>query len=155
MNKPSAAQLTNRTMPSCTIIPVLVYPSLPEAIKWLTQVAGFKERWRVGNHRAQLTLGEDTIAISEYPHKALVSNDAWFGSGPVTHSMLVRVANVMSHYEHVIKKGAYIVQRLADFPYGERQYSVKDTGGHIWTFSQSIADLAPEDWGGTTATGDL
>jgi hypothetical protein len=37
-----------------------------------------------------------------------------------------------------------------DFPYGERQYSVEDLAGHRWTFTQAIADLAPEDWGGTS-----
>lgn len=35
-----------------------------------------------------------------------------------------------------------------DFPYGERQYSAEDVGGHGWTFSQSIADVDPSIWGG-------
>ena len=35
-----------------------------------------------------------------------------------------------------------------DFPYGERQFTVTDLAGHRWTFSQTIADVAPEDWGG-------
>ena len=34
---------------------------------------------------------------------------------------------------------------------GERGYTAEDLGGHRWTFSQSIADVAPESWGGTTA----
>jgi hypothetical protein len=33
----------------------------------------------------------------------------------------------------------------------ERQYHAEDLGGHQWTFSESIADVAPEEWGGTTA----
>jgi uncharacterized glyoxalase superfamily protein PhnB len=32
----------------------------------------------------------------------------------------------------------------------ERQHSVEDSGGHQWTFSQSIADVAPEEWGGVS-----
>jgi uncharacterized glyoxalase superfamily protein PhnB len=35
-----------------------------------------------------------------------------------------------------------------DCPYAERQYTVEDPGGHRWTFSQTIADVAPEEWGG-------
>ena len=35
-------------------------------------------------------------------------------------------------------------------PTGERQYNATDIGGHHWTFSQSIADVAPEEWGGTS-----
>jgi uncharacterized glyoxalase superfamily protein PhnB len=38
--------------------------------------------------------------------------------------------------------------RRRDYPYGERQYSAVDVGGHHWTFSESIADVDPADWGG-------
>jgi uncharacterized glyoxalase superfamily protein PhnB len=44
--------------------------------------------------------------------------------------------------------GAAIVREPADYPFGERQYSCRDLGGHLRTFSQSIADIAPADWGG-------
>ncbi|MDQ3400594.1 MAG: hypothetical protein M3470_06310 [Chloroflexota bacterium] len=47
-----------------------------------------------------------------------------------------------------VKVGARILQPPTDFPYGERQYTVVDIGGHRWTFSQSIADVDPGDWGG-------
>ncbi len=39
-----------------------------------------------------------------------------------------------------------------DQPFGERQYSVVDPGGHLWTFTESVAELRPEDWGGNTVT---
>ena len=35
-----------------------------------------------------------------------------------------------------------------DFPYGERQYTAIDYSGRAWTFSESIADVDPRDWGG-------
>ncbi len=43
-----------------------------------------------------------------------------------------------------------IVMEPSDFPFGERQCSVPDPWGHHWTFSQTIADMAPEDWSGET-----
>jgi uncharacterized glyoxalase superfamily protein PhnB len=43
-----------------------------------------------------------------------------------------------------------ILAEPADFPYGERQCTVQDPWGHRWTFSQTISDVAPEDWGGQT-----
>jgi uncharacterized glyoxalase superfamily protein PhnB len=61
----------------------------------------------------------------------------------------VRVADADSHYEHAKRCGAHIRHIPESYPFGERQYSVVDPGGHIWTFSQSIADVTPEDWGGT------
>lgn len=44
--------------------------------------------------------------------------------------------------------GARILSPPTDFPYGERQYNAEATGGHRWTFSQSIADVDPATWGG-------
>ena len=41
-----------------------------------------------------------------------------------------------------------------DFEYGERQYTVQDPAGHQWTFSETLADVAPEDWGGTSVAQD-
>jgi uncharacterized glyoxalase superfamily protein PhnB len=38
-------------MPSCTVIPVLAYEELAEAIDWLCGAFGFTERWRAGSHR--------------------------------------------------------------------------------------------------------
>jgi len=32
--------------------------------------------------------------------------------------------------------------------YGERQYGAEDPSGHQWTFSETLADVAPEEWGG-------
>lgn len=43
---------------------------------------------------------------------------------------------------------ARILHPPTDYPYGERQYEVEDLAGHRWTFSQTIADVAPEEWGG-------
>ena len=37
-----------------------------------------------------------------------------------------------------------------DFEYGERQYTAEDHAGHQWTFSETLADVAPEEWGGET-----
>ncbi len=136
----------NRSMPACTIIPVLGYTDIQAAIEWLTNTFGFKERWRVGNHRAQLMLDEGAIAISELPEE---SEDHL--PKPQTQSLMVRIDDVHKHHDHVASLGARIILPPHDYPYGERQYTTVDLGGHIWTFSQTIADVAPEDWGGVSA----
>jgi uncharacterized glyoxalase superfamily protein PhnB len=63
---------------------------------------------------------------------------------------MVRVEDVNGHHEHARSSGAQILQSPTDYPYGERQYTVEDLGGHHWSFSQSIADVAPEEWGGVS-----
>ena len=63
---------------------------------------------------------------------------------------MVRVENVDAHYQTALAAGAGILSEPADHPYGERQYTVTDLAGHRWMFTQSIADVAPEDRGGST-----
>src|SRR3954465_12221774 len=132
---------SNRTMPMCTVIPELVYEDVGEAIDWLCDKLGFAVRWRAGDHRAQLSFAGGTVAITEpRTSKALTGRQ----------SLMVRVDDAHAHHDRARDRGATVIRAPEDFPYGERQYTVEDLGGHHWTFSQSIADLAPEAWGGTT-----
>ena len=68
----------------------------------------------------------------------------------ITHSVTVRVAGVQTQWEQAVREGATVVMESTEFPFGERQFTVQDPWGHRWTFSQTIADAAPEDWGGET-----
>ena len=69
----------------------------------------------------------------------------------VNQYVTVHVEEVDRHFEHAKQFGATIVRPPTDMPFGERQYTVEDPGGHRWTFSQSIADVAPGDWGAKTS----
>jgi uncharacterized glyoxalase superfamily protein PhnB len=64
---------------------------------------------------------------------------------------MIRVEDADAHCARARALGAEIVREPATFQYGERQYSVRDFSGRTWVFTQSVADKAPEDWGGTTA----
>ena len=126
-------------MPASTVIPVLGYADLDEAIAWLRDTFGFSERWRAGSHRAQLAVGDGAVALTER------------GGEPQPAEVMVRIAGVDAHHARARELGAEILREPADHPYGERQYTVEDPGGHRWTFSETIADVAPEEWGGVSA----
>jgi uncharacterized glyoxalase superfamily protein PhnB len=64
-------------------------------------------------------------------------------------SIMVRVTDVDKHFETVKRFGAQIITPPTDYPYGERQSTVIDLGGYRWTFTQTIADVDPSDWGGS------
>jgi uncharacterized glyoxalase superfamily protein PhnB len=132
--------LKNRSMPQCTVIPVVAYADLGKAIDWLCDVFGFTVRVRIGDHRAQLNVGDGAVVLRQ----------ADKGAAELGDSVMVRLEDVDGHYEHAKQRGARIVESPTDFPYGERQYTVEDFAGREWKFSQSIADVAPEDWGGTS-----
>ncbi len=134
------ANRSNRSMPEAVIIPELAYPDVHQAVDWLCRTFGFSERLKIGDHRSQLSYGKGAIVVT-HQRKQVSSADS-------THSIMVRVADVNAHYQHTRESGARIVSSPKDNPYGERQYTVEDPGGHIWTFSQSIADIDPAAWGG-------
>ncbi len=133
-------------MPPGAIIPVLVYDDVAAAVAWLCEAFGFKERLRIGDHRAQLTLGEESVVVAARPARAAGAPEPL--PGEVTHSIMVRVADVDAHYERVRQHGGRVLGPPETYPFGERQYTVEDPGGHHWTFSQAVADVAPEAWGG-------
>jgi len=136
--------LTNRSAPPATVTPVLIYPDVRKAVAWLEQAFGFRERVRIGeDHRAQLRLGDGALIVADTGGERGAP-----AGGPVTHSVLVRVEDARAHCERARAHGARILMEPTDFEYGERQYHAEDLAGHRWTFSQTLADVRPEDWGG-------
>jgi uncharacterized glyoxalase superfamily protein PhnB len=134
----------NRSVPPTTVIPVLVYPDVREAVAWLCAAFGFVERLRIGeNHRSQLRFGDGAVIVAE-----ALGDRRPPGPGEATHSVTVRVADARAHCERARDHGARILMEPADMPFGERQYNAEDFAGHQWTFSETLADIAPESWGG-------
>ena len=131
---------TNRSIPNATIIPVLGYADVHEAAAWLCRAFGFRRRLIIGDHRIQLVYGNG----------AMVASDAGAESGErlPRQSVMVRVDDADAHHAQAVAAGAHIVREPASWPYGERQYSAMDIGGHLWTFTQTIADADPASWGG-------
>ena len=139
---------SNRSIPSATVIPVLVYPDVREAVAWLEQAFGFVERVRIGeDHRSQLKVGDGAVIVGDVRRDRRPPR-----AGEVTHSVMVRVDDVAAHCEHARANGARILMEPVDFEYGERQYEAEDPFGHRWTFSETLDDIAPEDWGGILVT---
>ena len=140
----------NRSIPRATVIPVLIYPDVREAVDWLSHAFGFAERVRIGeNHRSQLQVGDGAVIIGDVrgdrrPPRA----------DEATHSVMVRVKDVNAHYAHAQSHGARILMAPTDFEFGERQYMAADPAGHQWTFSETLADVAPEEWGGSSIAAD-
>jgi uncharacterized glyoxalase superfamily protein PhnB len=141
---------SNRSIPTSTVIPVLIYPDVRKAVAWLSAAFGFFERVRIGeNHRAQLKFGDGAVIVGDVRHDRRSPRP-----GEITHSVMVRVEDVRAHCERAREHGARILMEPTDFEYGERQYTTEDLAGHQWTFSETLVDVAPETWGGTSVVTD-
>ena len=140
----------NRSVPAPTVIPVLTYPDVGEAVAWLSSAFGFVERVRIGeNHRAQLKFGGGAVIVADTGSDRRAPRP-----GEITHSVMVRVADARAHCQRARAQGAHIVMEPTDMPFGELQYTADDPAGHRWTFSETVADVAPEEWGGESVQSD-
>lgn len=43
-----------------------------------------------------------------------------------------------------------MLEEPIEHEYGERECTVEDLAGHRWQFTQTVRDVAPEEWGGVT-----
>ena len=128
---------------------MLTYPDVRAAVAWLDAAFGFSERVRIGeDHRAQLRFGAGAVIVADEGSERRGPRP-----GEVTHSVLVRVEDARAHCERARANGAEIVMEPTDFEYGERQYAAADLAGHRWTFSETLDDVAPEEWGGVLIDG--
>jgi uncharacterized glyoxalase superfamily protein PhnB len=139
----------NRSVPPPQVIPVLVYPDVREAVAWLEAALGASERVRIGDgHRAQLSLNGAAVIVAE-PGNTRVPPS----SGVTTHMVMLRVDDVGAVCERARRHGARVLMEPTEFQYGERQCELEDPFGHRWSLTQTVADVAPEEWGGVTVNG--
>ena len=138
--------LTNRSAPPATVTPVLVYPDVRAAVARLESAFGFEERVRIGDaHRAQLGVGSDgAVVVADVGADRVAPS-----GGAVTHVVKVRVPDVDAAFDRARDSGARVVEELTTWEYGERSGVLEDIGGHRWELSQTVRDVAPDEWGGT------
>ena len=142
----------NRSVPTNTLIPHLVYRSVPDAGAWLTRVFGFTEHFRYGDPVSgiQMRLGDAYLMLTG-PRETTASPATGSPTtvGANTQFLTIMVPNVDAHHLHTQQEHVPIWEELHETVYGERQYGATDLDGHRWIFSQHVRDRAPEDWGAT------
>jgi uncharacterized glyoxalase superfamily protein PhnB len=141
--------VVNRSAPKATVVPILIYEDVAKAISWLNGAFGFIERLRAARPdgavmHGQLSIGEGAIMMG-------AAGGEYHPPRPneVNQYVHVHVEDVDRHFDHAKQFGARIVKPPNNMPFGERQYVAEDSAGHRWVFSQSVADVAPEQWGAT------
>ncbi|MGC1871914.1 MAG: VOC family protein [Acidobacteriaceae bacterium] len=142
--------LKNRSVPTNTVLPHILYSDVAEAAAWLTRVFGFREHYHYGDAAgsisgAQMHLGDARIMLKRAPAGCSVPADLGYG----TQSLTIVVDDVEGHFQRVKLEGATIVENLHETIYGELQFGVIDLDGHHWLFSRHAHDRSPEEWGAT------
>ena len=142
--------LKNRSVPTDTVLPHILYRDVAEATAWLTRVFGFREHYHHGDDAgpisgAQMHLGAAWVMLKRAPVGWAVPADLGYG----TQSLTIFVDDVEAHFQRAKSEGATIVEDLHETIYGELQYGVIDLDGHHWLFSRHAHDRSPDEWGAT------
>ncbi len=131
--------LKNRSAPPCEVIPVVAYPDVAAAAAWLKTALGFRVRLRIGDHRVQMWFGSACLVVGETG-----KDNQW----ATRSSVMLRVPDVDLLCSQAMEHGARVVHAPQTHMYGERQATLEDFAGHIWTLTQTVEDIDPADWGG-------
>ena len=138
--------IANRSAPTATVVPILVYEDVGKALEFLSAAFGFTERlraeWSGSISHAQMDIGDGSVMMGKPGGSFRVPDGT-----TVSQYALVHVADVDARYARAKAAGATIIKQPENMPFGVRQYTAKDIGGHWWTFSQNIRDVDPAEWG--------
>ncbi len=131
--------MKNRSAPPCAVIPVVAYADVAAAAAWLEAAFGFRVRLRIGDHRVQMWFGSACLIVGEEGEDKQRARRS---------SVMLRVEDVDALCARAVAEGARLVRTPETHMYGERQATLEDYAGHIWTLTQTVEDVDPAAWGG-------
>ena len=142
--------ISNRSVPTDTVLPHVTYRDVEEAIAWLSNAFGFVEHYRYGTPAsgAQMRAGNAWVMLEKArPGRATVKE---VGSG--TQSLTIFIEDIEAHFERAKACGVTLREELHETEYGELQYAAEDLDGHHWLFSRHARDVSPDHWGAAVSS---
>ncbi len=131
-----------------TATPYLIVKGAARAIDFYKQVFGATEIMRfpgpggtIGH--AEIKIGDSPIMLAdEMPQMGYRAPQASGGS-PV--SLMLYVQDVDKVVDKAVKAGAKLERPVADQFYGDRNGTIHDPFGHVWTIGTHKEDVSPEE----------
>lgn len=133
-----------------TITPALVYLNPRAALDFLRDAFGFELDLLIEDENgnlahSQMVYGDGKIMVgNEWSDDHRSPKSIGLKCTQSVHMHLQE--NIDAHCEKARKAGAQIIAECETQFYGDRTYRAKDPEGHIWTFSQTVEAMTPEEW---------
>ncbi len=131
------------------VTPYLVIREAANAIDYYKKVFGATVKVRMDDPstkkvgHAELQIGDSVIMLAdEHPEMGFRSPQS-LGGSPV--SLLIYVDNVDTVFSRAISAGGKQLRPVADQFYGDRNGTLADPFGHIWTVATHVEDVTPEE----------
>jgi len=130
---------TTGTTPAPTVWPTLQAHDAPALIDFLVDTVGFV--------KAAVYADGDRVAHAQldWPEGGGIMLGSYQADGPWTRQPGTAGAYVVTDhvdalYERVRQSGAEIISELADQDYGNREFSIADPEGNLWSFGPYRGD---------------
>lgn len=116
------------------MFPALRYEDGAAAVDWLQRVLGFSPHMVVPGPGGSIAHAEMAYAGGMVMLGSAPSTDPANPWARTAMGLYVRVDDIDAHYARAREGGAEIVMALHETPYGSREYTLRDPGGHLWAF---------------------
>jgi uncharacterized glyoxalase superfamily protein PhnB len=126
------------------------YQDAKAALLWLEQAFGFEPSMVLIDQNgdlahSQMRFGQSVLMVGQEWSERHRSPRSMGGIN--TQTVNVNLADdIDGHCERARTAGAVILQEPETQFYGDRTYRAEDPEGHIWTFSQTVQVMTPEEW---------
>jgi len=131
-----------------TATPYLIVNGAARAIDFYKQAFGATELMRfpgpggsIGH--AEIRIGDSPIMLADEMPQMGYRSPAALGGSPV--SVMLYVPDVDKVVDRAVKAGAKLEKPVADQFYGDRNGTIHDPFGHVWTVSTHKEDVSPEE----------
>jgi PhnB protein len=137
-----------------TATPYLIIKGAARAIDFYKQVFGASELMRfpgpggVIGH-AEIKIGDSPIMLADEAPQMGYRSPHSIGGTPV--SLMLYVQDVDQVVDRAVKAGAKLERPVADQFYGDRNGTIQDPFGHVWTIGTHKEDVSPEEMQRRTA----
>lgn len=135
-----------------SVTPYLTITGAAEAIEFYKRAFGAEEVYRMPGPdgtigHAELQIGDSRIMLAEemsddMPDRISVSPTTLNG---VSVGLMIYLPDVDKAVSRALAAGAIIRRPLQDQFYGDRNATLEDPFGHMWTLATHIEDVTPEE----------
>jgi PhnB protein len=131
-----------------TATPYLIVKGAARAIDFYKQAFGATELMRfpgpggsIGH--AEIRIGDSPIMLADEAPQMGYRSPTSIGGTPV--SLMLYVEDVDKVADRAVKAGAKLERAVADQFYGDRNGTIHDPFGHVWTIATHKEDVSPEE----------
>jgi PhnB protein len=128
--------------------PYLIIKGAARAIDFYKQVFGATELMRfpgpggaIGH--AEIKIGDSPIMLADEAPQMGYRSPQSIGGTPV--SLMLYVQDVDKVVDQAVKAGAKLERPVTDQFYGDRNGTIQDPFGHVWTIGTHKEDVSPEE----------